>query len=92
MILGIVGSPRKGRLTDQLVNRALEGAKSAGVESEKVYLIDYKIPFYTEEAKCPEELNRLCEEKCELAKSLIKQGKRIEAAKHVVRAYDTLYF
>ena len=23
---------------------------------------DYKIPFYTEEAKCPEELNRLCEE------------------------------
>ena len=62
MILGIVGSPRKGRLTDQLVTRALEGVKSAGVESMKAYLIDYKIPFYTEEAKCPEELNRLCEE------------------------------
>ena len=62
MILGIVGSPRKGRLTDQLVTRALEGVKSAGVETEKVYLIDHKIPFYTEEAKCPEELNELCEE------------------------------
>jgi len=62
VILGIVGSPRKGRLTDQLVTRALEGVKSAGVEPEKVYLIDYNIPFYTEEAKCPEELNRLSEE------------------------------
>ena len=62
MILGIVGSPRKGRLTDQLVTRALEGAESTGVETEKVYLINYKVPFYTEEAKCPEELNNLCEE------------------------------
>jgi hypothetical protein len=31
-------------------------------------------------------------EEYELAKSLIKQGKRIKAAKHAVRAYDTLYF
>jgi len=62
LILGIVGSPRKGKLTDQLVTKCLEGAKLAGVEIEKVYLIDYKIPFYTEQAECPERLDSLWEE------------------------------
>jgi len=63
MILGIVGSPRKGRLTDQLVTQALEGAKSTGVETVKVYLIDFEVPFYTEQTpECPEELSTLCEE------------------------------
>ena len=62
MILGIVGSPRKGKLTDQLVSKCLEGVKLAGVKSKKIYLIDYNIPVYTEQAKCPEELNMLCEE------------------------------
>jgi len=61
MILGIVGSPRRGRLTDQLVTRCLEGAKVTGVETEKVYLIDYKVPFYTEEVSCPDKLNSLWE-------------------------------
>jgi len=61
MILGIVGSPRKGQLTDQLVTRSLEGAASTGVETEKVYLVDFEVPFYTEEANCDEQLNRLCE-------------------------------
>jgi len=62
MILGIVGSPRKGRLTDQLVTKALEGAKSKGPETKKVYLIDFNIKFYVEEGKgCPNELSELCE-------------------------------
>lgn len=63
MILGIVGNSRKGLLTGRLVTSALEGVKSRGdVEAEKVYLVDFKVPFYSEQAKCPEELNRLCEE------------------------------
>lgn len=63
MILGIVGSPRKGRLTDQLVTRALEGVKSVGVETRKIYLVDYDIKFHMEGRKgCPEELSELCEE------------------------------
>jgi len=62
VILGIVGSPRKGQLTDKLVTKCLEGVKLAGVESEKVYLIDYRIPFYTEQAKFPGKLNSLWEE------------------------------
>lgn len=62
MILGIVGSPRKEGLTDQLVTRVLVGAKSAGFETKKVHLVDFQVPFYSEEAECPEELSRMCEE------------------------------
>ena len=63
MILGVVGSPRKGRLTDQLVSRALEGAKAAGEETRKVYLADYEVKSYREGVKCcPDELSDLCEE------------------------------
>lgn len=61
-IIGIIGSPRKGKLTDKLVSRCLEGVKSNGTETKKIYLIDYDVPIYTEEAICPEELNSLCEE------------------------------
>jgi multimeric flavodoxin WrbA len=60
-VVGIVGSPRKGKLTDQVVTKCLEGVISEGVKCEKIYLIDYQIPYYTEQAKCPEELNVLCE-------------------------------
>jgi len=63
MILGIVGSPRKKRLTDQLVSRALEGAEAAGGETQKGYLIDYEVKSYRENVKCcPDELSDLCEE------------------------------
>lgn len=62
MILGIVGSPRKGKLTDRLVSKCLEGVELAGVKAEKVYLVDSTVHFYAENAKCPEELDRLWEE------------------------------
>jgi len=63
MILGIVGSPRKGGLTDQLVTEALEGSKSLSIETRKIHLVDFGIRFYTEEGEgCPEELSELCEE------------------------------
>jgi len=61
LILSVVGSPRKGRLTDQLVTRCLEGAQRAGEKCEKVYLVDYQVPFYTEQVKFPERLNDLWE-------------------------------
>ncbi len=37
-ILGVMGSPRIGGNTDALMDRALEGAKAAGAEVEKVIL------------------------------------------------------
>ena len=40
-ILGIVGSPRRERgIGHRLVARALEGAQSAGAETELLYLVD----------------------------------------------------
>ncbi len=63
MIVGIVGSPRRNGLTNQLVNAALEGAKLENVEVKKVNLIDFDIKPYTGGRDgCPEELSRLCED------------------------------
>lgn len=42
-ILGLVGSPRKGKNTDQLVESALQGSKNAGAKISKIYLNDLKI-------------------------------------------------
>lgn len=42
-VLGVVGSPRKGGNTDALVEKVLEGARSKGAETEKIYLDDLKI-------------------------------------------------
>jgi multimeric flavodoxin WrbA len=42
-VLGIYGSPRKGGNTDQLLDKALEGAESAGAEISRVYARDLKM-------------------------------------------------
>jgi len=69
VVLGIVGSPRKNGKTNSLVDAALDGAESRGVETKKAFLVDYDIRSFTgsggsEEAfqYCPEELSRLCED------------------------------
>ena len=41
-VMAINGSPRKGWNTDTLLKKALEGAASAGAETEMVYLYDLK--------------------------------------------------
>jgi multimeric flavodoxin WrbA len=44
-ILGVVGSPRKGKSTDLLVDKAIEGVRSRAPDCnvKKVYLIDHNI-------------------------------------------------
>jgi multimeric flavodoxin WrbA len=42
-VLGIYGSPRKGGNTDQLLDKALEGAQSAGAEIVRVYARDLRM-------------------------------------------------
>lgn len=42
-ILGVVGSPRRGGNTDDLMDRVLEGARSRRAEVEKLYLRDLEI-------------------------------------------------
>lgn len=42
-VLGIYGSPRKGGNSDLLLDRALEGARTAGAETISIYARDLKI-------------------------------------------------
>ncbi len=46
-LLAIIGSPRKGKATDTLVDQAIEGAKSVaqGCNVKKINLADYDIKF-----------------------------------------------
>ena len=67
LVLGIVGSPRKNRRTNQLVDAALSGAAAAGADTTKIFLADYAIqPFLgsggSQEAfGCsPKELSHMC--------------------------------
>ena len=69
LVLGIVGSPRRNERTNRLIDAALTGANSRGVETRKIYLVDYDVKQYrgsggaAEAIKyCPEELSGLCEE------------------------------
>jgi multimeric flavodoxin WrbA len=43
LVVGMVASPRKGLNTDTLVDKVLEGAKSVGANTEKIYLNDLGI-------------------------------------------------
>jgi multimeric flavodoxin WrbA len=42
-VFGIYGSPRKGGNTDQLLDKALEGARAAGAEVNTVYVRDLQM-------------------------------------------------
>ncbi|MGE5485629.1 MAG: flavodoxin family protein [Ignavibacteriales bacterium] len=42
-VMGFAGSPRKGMNSDSLVSSALDGARSAGADVEKIYLNDLSI-------------------------------------------------
>jgi multimeric flavodoxin WrbA len=50
--LGLVGSPRRMGNTDLLVERLLEGARTRGYVTEKLYLYDYTISLCTDCRSC----------------------------------------
>ena len=43
LVVGMVASPRKGMNTDTLVDKVLEGARSIGANTEKIYLNDLDV-------------------------------------------------
>ncbi|RLF05190.1 MAG: hypothetical protein DRK00_05055 [Thermoprotei archaeon] len=60
LIVGVVGSPRKGGLTSKLVREALAGAREAGAEARLIYLIDCEVkPWTPDNPSAPEELNEV---------------------------------
>lgn len=44
-VVAILGSYRRGGVTDQAVDAVLEGARERGAQTEKIYLIEQRIEF-----------------------------------------------
>lgn len=63
-ILGIIGTYRKGGIIDSAVSAVLEGARAAGAETTKVYLLDKHIEFCTNCRTCTQRNPRSSREKC----------------------------
>jgi len=53
-LLAIVGSPRKSKATDTLIDKAIDGVKSKNLNCsiKKIYLVDHKIKFCTDCLTC----------------------------------------
>ena len=51
-VLALVGSPRRMGNTDLLVEQLLEGARTKGYETEKLYLYDYTISLCSDCRSC----------------------------------------
>jgi len=54
-VIALQGSYRKGKVTDSAVDTVLQGAESAGAETEKVYLIDQHIEFCNNCRSCTQQ-------------------------------------
>jgi len=55
MVLGIVGSYRKGGTIDQAVSTVLAAAAAGGAATEKIYLLDSRIEFCTNCRSCTQQ-------------------------------------
>lgn len=80
-ILAIVGSYRKGRTIDTLVDKALEGAQSTGgVQTEKLYLIDQRIEYCRNCMACRRDDESKARAACTLSDDMETIYPKIEAA------------
>lgn len=76
-VIGFVGSPRKGGNTDILIDKLLEGAKSKGAETEKIYISDLNINYCVGDLGCirPDKHPGKCIHKDDMANILEKMVK-----------------
>jgi len=73
-ILAIVGSPRKGKATDTLVDKAIEGAKSEvqGCTVKKLNLVDYDIRFCKNCLACRESQTKEPVARCSIDDDMVQ--------------------
>jgi len=84
-VVAIVGSYRKGGITDQAVEAVLEGARKNGAETETLRLTEKHVEFCTNCRKCMEPLGEM-RGKCVQQDDLEQMLAEIEAADAVVLA------
>lgn len=76
-VLGIYGSPRKGGNSDQLLDKALEGAKSAGGEITRVYARDLKMSGCIECGGCDDTGRCVVEDDMQTVYPLLEEARVI---------------
>jgi len=85
-VLGIMGSPRKQSNTDILLDKALEGAREAGAEVEKVLVSKLKISPCLEIYACLKDGN------CAIKDDMQLLYKKLLEADHIVFASPIFFY
>jgi multimeric flavodoxin WrbA len=85
-VLGIMGSPRKQSNTDILLDRALEGAREAGAEVEKVLISKLRISPCLEIYACRKDGN------CAIKDDMQLLYKKLLEADHVIFASPMFFY
>jgi multimeric flavodoxin WrbA len=85
-VLGIMGSPRRQSNTDILLDRALEGAKEAGAEVEKVLTSKFKISPCLEIYACRKDGN------CAIKDDMQLLYRKLLEADHVIFASPIFFY
>jgi multimeric flavodoxin WrbA len=85
-VLGIMGSPRRQSNTDILLDKALEGAKEAGAEVEKVLVSKLKISPCLEIYACLKDGN------CAIKDDMELLYKKLIEADHIVFASPIFFY
>ena len=86
MVLGIMGSPRRQSNTEILLDKALEGAKEAGAEVEKVLVSKLKISPCLEIYACRKDGN------CSIKDDMQLLYKKLLEADHIVFASPIFFY
>jgi multimeric flavodoxin WrbA len=85
-VLGIMGSPRRQSNTDILLDKALEGAKEAGAEIEKVLVSKLKVSPCLEIYACLKDGN------CAIKDDMELLYKKLIEADHIVFASPIFFY
>ena len=85
-VLGIMGSPRRRSNTDILLDKALEGAREAGAEAEKVLVSKLKI------SPCLEIYACLKDGDCSIKDDMQSLYKKLLEADHVIFASPMFFY
>ena len=90
-VVAIVGSYRRGGITDSAVDAVLEGARTAGAETKKIYLMDRDIRFCRNCRKCTQ-AGGVARGKCDQPDGLEGLLQEIESADGLVLSSPVNYF
>jgi multimeric flavodoxin WrbA len=85
-VLGIMGSPRRQSNTELLLDKALEGAREAGAEVEKVLVSKLKL------SPCVENYSCLKDGNCSIKDDMQPLYDRLAEADHVILASPIFFY